>query len=409
MKLKLFILISLIGGSFMPLSLYAQHHDCGSKRQVVKIDFGTAEKPQLYNLSDLKAYRVINDKCPDDGHMSFSNSTSTCFWGNWYPLKEDHTKGDVGGNMLLVNASYDPATFFITNITGLKPNTMYEISLWLINICVGSNGCVPSLPLVEISLSAAGRKLGGFNTGYIPNKAEPQWVKYASFFKTGPDAGKVELLMKDLAPGGCGNDFAMDDISIAECLPAEIVKPDEIRNPESRAPGAKLPAKTPVKEPVLSAKTRVEPQQKTSANLPQRKNNPIISTLPAKERKQIEMKPLVLSERKNSIAKQIFTEATTLELKLYDNGEIDGDTVSIYHNSKLLISRAGLSAKPFVFRIELNENDPLHEITMVAENLGSIPPNTSLMLITGNKESHEVFISSSKEKNASVLIHFRKK
>ncbi|MFZ1527750.1 MAG: hypothetical protein WAT19_03305 [Ferruginibacter sp.] len=409
MRLKLHILILLIACSFITLPLAAQQNDCTNKRRVVNIDFGTAENPQLYNLSDLKAYRVINDRCPDDGHMSFSSSTSTCFWGNWYPLKEDHTAGDEKGKMLLVNASYDPGTFFITNITGLKPNTKYEISLWLINICVGSNGCIPSLPLVEIILSAGGRKLGGFNTGYIANRPDPLWLKYAAFFETGPDAGKVELRIKYLAPGGCGNDFAMDDISIAECIPTAIVKPVEIKKAGPPAPAVKQPVKITAPEPLLSPKTAPQQRQKTEVKLPQRKNSPVVPIITVKERKPAEIKPLVLTERKNSIAKEIFTEASMLELKLYDNGEVDGDTVSIYHNSKLLVSRAGLTAKPFVFKIELNENEPQHEITMVAENLGSIPPNTSLMVITGNKERHEVFISSSKQKNATVLIHFRKK
>ncbi len=409
MQLAPYILILFFAGSFMPLRLYAQQNDCETKRQVVKIDFGTAEHPQLFNLSDLKAYQVINDRCPDDGHMSFSSSTSTCFMGNWYPLKEDHTTGDVNGQMLLVNASYKPGTFFITYITGLKPNTRYEVSLWLINICVGSNGCIPSLPLVEVSLSTAGNKLGGFNTGYIPNMQEPRWFKYAAFFETGPDAGKVELRIKDLAPGGCGNDFAMDDISIAECTPAEIMKPVEVKKAQPPVPVIKQPEKIVLKEPVSAPKTKPAPAQKAAEKLPERKNVPIVSTTPVKERKPATIKPLVLTERKNSIAKEIFTSASTLELKLYDNGEIDGDTVSIYHNSKLLVSRAGLSEKPLSFKLELNENEPLHEITMVAENLGSIPPNTSLMVITGNKERYEVFISSSKQKNATVLIHFRKK
>jgi hypothetical protein len=63
-------------------------------------------------------------------------------------------------------------------------------------------------------------------------------------------------------------------------------------------------------------------------------------------------------------------------------GEIDGDTVSIYHNNVLLKSKARLSQKPLSFNIALDDTHPHHELVMVAENLGSIPPNTSMMIIT---------------------------
>jgi hypothetical protein len=45
---------------------------------------------------------------------------------------------------------------------------------------------------------------------------------------------------------------------------------------------------------------------------------------------------------------------------------------------------------------------------MVAENLGSIPPNTSLMVITTKYKRYEVFISSTEQKNARVLIDLQK-
>jgi hypothetical protein len=89
---------------------------------------------------------------------------------------------------------------------------------------------------------------------------------------------------------------------------------------------------------------------------------------------------------------------------LYDNGEIDGDTVSIYHNNELVVAHAGLSEKPIKLKIKVDKNNPHHEIIMVADNLGSIPPNTSLMVVTSKLKRYEVFISSSEQKNARVVI-----
>jgi hypothetical protein len=95
--------------------------------------------------------------------------------------------------------------------------------------------------------------------------------------------------------------------------------------------------------------------------------------------------PDVIKTRDNPIVKQITTEEGELNIELYDNGEIDGDTVSIYHNNELVISHAGISTKPVSLKIKIDKQHPHHELVMVADNLGRIPPNTSLMIITAGK------------------------
>jgi hypothetical protein len=118
--------------------------------------------------------------------------------------------------------------------------------------------------------------------------------------------------------------------------------------------------------------------------------------------------PLILITRENALASKIETEPGEIKINLYDNGEIDGDTVSIYHNNKIIKSHMGLSEKPVSFTIEVNPDQPHHELIMVAENLGSIPPNTSVMVINTPGHRYEVFISSSKQKNAKVVLDLKK-
>ena len=107
------------------------------------------------------------------------------------------------------------------------------------------------------------------------------------------------------------------------------------------------------------------------------------------------------------LAKRIMTDAGQIKLDLYDNAEIDGDTVSIYHNNRLVVSRAKLSAKPITLNVTVNAGNPHHEFVMVANNLGSIPPNTSLMIVTAGGNRHEVFISSTQQKNAKVILDLK--
>jgi hypothetical protein len=94
-------------------------------------------------------------------------------------------------------------------------------------------------------------------------------------------------------------------------------------------------------------------------------------------------------------------------VNLFDNGEIDGDTVSIYHNNRLIVSKALLSQKAVTVNININKGQPHHELVMVAENLGSIPPNTALMIVSAGSKKHEVFISSTKQKNAKVVLDLK--
>ena len=116
----------------------------------------------------------------------------------------------------------------------------------------------------------------------------------------------------------------------------------------------------------------------------------------------------MLTTRANTLVKVIETEAGSIKVELFDNAEIDGDTVSIYHNNKLIVSKALLSQKPVTVNININNNQPHHELVMVAENLGSIPPNTALMIVSAGAKRHEVFISSTKQKNAKVVLDLRK-
>jgi hypothetical protein len=118
---------------------------------------------------------------------------------------------------------------------------------------------------------------------------------------------------------------------------------------------------------------------------------------------QISM-PEVFQKRANELVKTIIIAPGKAYIDLYDNAEIDGDTISIYHNNKLIVSKRRLTSEPISLTIDVDVNIPIHEFIMVAENLGSIPPNTSLMVIRAQGERHEVIITSTEQKNAKVVI-----
>jgi len=119
--------------------------------------------------------------------------------------------------------------------------------------------------------------------------------------------------------------------------------------------------------------------------------------------------PKVLRERENHLVRTIQTSEENIQVDLYDNGTIDNDTISVYHNNELVISNGRLSYTAITVKIKCNKTDSRHELVVVAENLGDIPPNTALMVITAGKERYEIFLASNEQRNAKVVIEYKPK
>lgn len=117
--------------------------------------------------------------------------------------------------------------------------------------------------------------------------------------------------------------------------------------------------------------------------------------------------PQALSERENELVRTITTSSKEIFINIYDNGTIDNDTVSVYVDKKLVISKQRLTDKAITLKINLDQKTNVHELVMVAENLGEIPPNTSLMVVTAGEEQYEVRITSTEQKNAVVRFAYK--
>lgn len=144
----------------------------------------------------------------------------------------DTTGGRTGGYMLIINAAYRIDSAFNHTITGLCPNTYYEISCWMRNICskcgcdsngVGAIGAayIPTAigdssgvrPNITFALDGVRYYTSG-DLGY-----NGQWVKKGFTFLTGPSQTSFTMRFYNNAPGGGGNDWALDDIAVNTCSP----------------------------------------------------------------------------------------------------------------------------------------------------------------------------------------------
>jgi len=182
--------------------------------------------------------------------------------------------------------------------------------------------------------------------------------------------------------------------------PANTTKPPAVS--KSIPPASAKKTTPPTTKPVAKDTTATA---KTSDSAPVT-NPKTEETIIAKAPPQKPPAPKALTTRKNEIVETISTGAKFLEISFYDNGEIDGDTISVYDNNRLLVSKKGLSTEPITIKVALDENDTVHEVVMVAENLGSIPPNTALMIVQAGAQRFTVRLSSTEQKNAAVRFRY---
>ncbi|HMH31846.1 MAG TPA: hypothetical protein VK543_02390 [Puia sp.] len=116
---------------------------------------------------------------------------------------------------------------------------------------------------------------------------------------------------------------------------------------------------------------------------------------------------LHLENRTKDVVKTVFVDVPQIKIELYDNAEIDNDTITVFVNDKMLLYRQRLTEKPLTLYVNAFPG-LAYELVMYADNLGLIPPNTALMVVTAGNKKMDVFLSSSEQKSATVRFVYRK-
>ena len=207
-------------GTLLFIQSYANAQTCqGSLGDpIVNFTFGSGSNPGM--PLPATTYTFFANDCPTDGSYTIRNNTNSCFGNTWHALPTDHT-GDANGYFMLINAAVSSGTFYIDTVRGLCPNTTYEFAAWIMNVlkpsaCNG-NG---SQPNITFSIEKTdGTILQTNSTGNIFATQSPTWNRQPFLFTTTSAVSDVVLRMVNIAPGGCGNDLAIDDITFRPCGP----------------------------------------------------------------------------------------------------------------------------------------------------------------------------------------------
>ena len=184
-------------------------------------DFGSGEANILLtNPQIAPGYGYAINPPPYDGNYTITNNTTT--WGefanNWLNITDN--SDDPNGYMMVVNASYEPGLFYEKEVEGLCENTLYVFSADVHNL-ISFGSTKPN-----VSFLLDGEIV--FETGDVPTNQI--WNTYGFTFTTDPDQTSVTLALQNNAPGGSGNDLALDNISFRACGPQALILPEEVAN-----------------------------------------------------------------------------------------------------------------------------------------------------------------------------------
>ncbi len=229
-------------------------------------------------ISNNYIYNVFGPNTPNDYYYCISNNTSTGAAGyttlNTWPIPDpnipgfayshrvfgvwdiigDHTGAvnpllgnpaadtvnGTGGYMAVINSSYKPGITFLDTINNLCPNTYYQYSAWFRNICShcacdsngkgpASAGFIPTGPGdssgVHPNLTFNVNGNDYYTTGDMPYTG--MWIQKGFTYLTGPTQTSMIIYVRNNAPGGGGNDWALDDIAVASCVPNISLTPNK--------------------------------------------------------------------------------------------------------------------------------------------------------------------------------------
>ena len=179
--------------------------------------------------------------------------------------------------------------------------------------------------------------------------------------------------------------------------------------PVKKSEEQKIASVVPPSQVSTEVKTIESPKStKTKSNEPSFKNN--VESVKLSEKKIEPPKPrevvaaAEIAKRNTAVLQTVSFMSDSLRLSLYDNGEVDGDTVTVVLNGQPIISRAGLTAKGMTMSISTSDLRDSSQLIMYAENLGRIPPNTGLLIVQDGADRYQIRFTGDLQNNSAIIL-----
>ena len=271
-----------------------------------------------------------------------------------------------------------PETTFIAKVT---PPPV-EIKPLPVNIPVQEPDAEPEILIPE-------KIAADFNLRAIEKKKQPAVAKIAR-----PSAQKKAQ---------------MDALAKTVIKPPVIIKPapepvvTASVSPKPEKETAVVSKPEPVAKKVQPAPAEKKPAEVVSKPVPKPVPPPLVVVPPSVTQGAAE-----IEKRVTKADQSFYFESDSLVLTLYDNGEVDGDTVTVLMNGGIIFSKAGLTTKPNTKTVYITSNMDSVKLVMYAESLGEIPPNTGLLIVNDGDKRYDVRFSADLKTNAGIVLRRRK-
>ncbi|MGF2413785.1 MAG: hypothetical protein ACQUYJ_15745, partial [Ferruginibacter sp.] len=174
----------------------------------------------------------------------------------------------------------------------------------------------------------------------------------------------------------------------------------------------------PVKKPEVAAVSKPEPAvvskpvpTKPAEVVVAKPEPPKVTAPVAVAKKQDPVDPSAAKDaakRKIENIQALYFKSDSLQLTLYDNGEVDGDTVSVIMNGVVIMPKVGLSTNAVKKTIYTQDAGDSIQLVMYAESLGSLPPNTGLLIVYDGNDRYEIRFSGDMQKSSAIVFRKRK-
>ena len=182
-------------------------------------------------------------------------------------------------------------------------------------------------------------------------------------------------------------------------MPAILIETGFINNPEDERYINSEKGQQEMAEAITKAVQRYKAQVEGI-------NNSVPVTAATNDKKIVVEPAAAYDKRTTKDTKTIQVKSNKVKIDLYDDGDIDNDIVSVYFNKNLIVDKKPLTGNAHSFSITL-EPGRTNELVLFADNVGNIPPNTALMIITDGTTRHEVRLSADLKNNASVRFELK--
>src|SRR5688572_29870046 len=251
----------------------------------------------------------------------------------------------------------------------------------------GKPGRIPYLSIADFNCPGSGKMFLDGKAAYRDESEKEKGPVDLEKTESGMFNDEWDFVIENYT-SGTNDPYIIDSIAAIALIPEQ--ETEEIITPPATPVEPEVIINKPSNKPAEINK----PASPAEVKIPDQKN--IILPVPTIEDKFI--------RRQRILTKEIPLTGDSIELRFYDNAEIDGDSISLFLNDKLIFQHIRLTASAYTIKLPVNELKESNDLIMVAENLGEIPPNTSYMIAIVADKRYDAQLASTEQSSAMIRL-----